>query len=281
MIEDLMESDTGEFEGESEGEFAESEEGFDEAEEGAEDLGEAARRRRRRGQRRYYGRSRPYPGYGRAPGTVNGVGGLRVRGQNGQVTRLPFPAPLATAAETRRGLATQEVARRELEDRLSQLEARARRGPSRDASSSGLVTLALGGGLATWGLVEASKSGSGLSLGSWTKQTPTEAALVVSLTQLATSGARIATYHRYARSGFGITGDVAAAGFVLLYAFGALHQPHTVIDAQDPADIQRQLTSAQPGDRFVIVKAGSPDYGDEYAVVLTSAGTKVVRKVMS
>jgi hypothetical protein len=97
MIEDVAwESD--------EAEDWESDEALAEAEESTEDIGERARRRRRR--RRYY-----------RPG--RGVQGITVRGQDGRVRNMPFPTKLATAAETNRGLANQEIARRALEERFT------------------------------------------------------------------------------------------------------------------------------------------------------------------
>ena len=51
---------------------------------------------------------------------------MAVRGQDGRVRNVPFPTKLATAAETNRGLASQEVARRALDERLNRLEARFR-----------------------------------------------------------------------------------------------------------------------------------------------------------
>jgi hypothetical protein len=265
MIDDFMESESGE----ADEAFDEADEAFDEADEAAEDLGEASRRRRRRGWGRYPSRTRPY-GYGRPAGAVRGVGGLQVQGQNG-VTRVPFPARLATAAETRRGLATQEVARRELEERLARLESRSRTQPKRDASTTGLVTLALSGGLAAWGAAEAAKTK--LTLGNWTKQTQTDAALVVSLTQIAMTGAKLATAQRYARTGFGTTADIYSVGFVLLYAFGKLHQPGTLRHAATHELMLKDLVNANPGDDYIL------DNGDEYVVLLTATNTKVARKL--
>jgi len=263
MIEDLMmESETGE----TEGEFAEVDEGYDEAE---EDLGEAWRRGRRRGSRPYYGRSRP--NYGRR--RVNGVSGLKVPGRNGEMTSVPFPAKVATAAETNRALATHEVARHELEERLERLESRARTQPKRDAATSGLVTLALGGGLATWGVVEASNSG-GLSLGNWAKQTQADAAVVVSLAQLATSGAKVATNHRYIRSGFGIAGDVFAAGFVLLYSFGKLHQPATLTVVNRLEGLDDAVKKGHVGDHYLVLENHS-----EYVAIRASDGELVPKQL--
>src|SRR5215207_9126740 len=97
----------------------ESDEGIAESEDSADDIGERARRRRR--QNRYY-----------KPG--RGVQGISVRGQDGRVRNLAFPTKLATAAETNRGLASQEIARRALAGRLERLEARARKLQKNDSS---------------------------------------------------------------------------------------------------------------------------------------------------
>src|SRR5258708_37635313 len=79
----------------------ESDDAFAEADDSVEDLGERAQRRRGRN-----GRYRP----GR------GVRGMTVRDGDGRARNVAFPARLATAAETNRGLASQEVARRGLEE---------------------------------------------------------------------------------------------------------------------------------------------------------------------
>jgi hypothetical protein len=191
-----------------EAEDFESDEAFDESDDAAEDIGERARRRRR--QNRYY-----------KPG--RGVQGIAVRRPNGTVSRVPFPAPLATAAETNRGLAKQELARRALTERLNRLEARSRRLPKNDSSVSGLVTLAIGGGLTAFGAIKAAGNQGGLS--GWAQQNSTKTAAVVSAAQLATSGAKLVVYGQYPSSAINITADIFAAAQLAAFAFGALNVP--------------------------------------------------------
>ena len=79
----------------------ESDEAFDESEDSFEDIGERSARQRRRARARL---SRFRPG--------RGVRGMTVRDADGRARNVAFPAKLATADETNRGLATQEVALR-------------------------------------------------------------------------------------------------------------------------------------------------------------------------
>src|ERR1700681_4370308 len=90
-------------------EASEADEGYDEADDSVEDLGERTDRRRRRRPGRYH-----------RPG--KGVGGMTMRDAAGRAQNVAFPARLATTAETNRGLAGQEAARRGLEERLNRLE---------------------------------------------------------------------------------------------------------------------------------------------------------------
>src|SRR5215510_4382509 len=88
--------------------YWEADEAFDEAEDSAEDYGERERWRRRSGRS-----SRPVPG----------VRGMAVRRQDGGIQNLPFPQPLAPVQQTNQKFALQEVARRELAERMNRLEA--------------------------------------------------------------------------------------------------------------------------------------------------------------
>src|SRR5215470_8837689 len=109
----MDEAMTGNFAWESdEAEYWESDEAIAESDESAEDIGERVRRRR--------GSRRPFQ-------PARGVQGIAVRDQAGGVRNLAFPKRLATAAETNRGLANQEMARRELAERLDRLEAKRRK----------------------------------------------------------------------------------------------------------------------------------------------------------
>ncbi|MCI0421653.1 MAG: hypothetical protein L0312_20910, partial [Acidobacteria bacterium] len=125
----------------------ESDEAIGEYEDSAEDIGERARRRRRQQRSR--------------PSRVAGVQGLTMRGQDGRARNLAFPSRLATAAETNRGLAQVNDARRALAGRLERLEARHRVQQKKDSSVSGLVTLAIGGSLTAFGAIQAAR-GSGV-----------------------------------------------------------------------------------------------------------------------
>lgn len=248
MIEDiLMESDTGEAE---EGDFGEMDDAFGEAEDSADDLGESSRRRRRAAARRYYRPSR-------------GVTGMRLRGQDGKIRSLPFPTKLATAEETNRGLATQEVARRALAERLDRMELRLKSQQKKDAAASGLVTLFLGGGLATVGIVGASHDKGGLGLGTWAARKEADAAALVSLTQVATSGAKLAINGRYHRSGFGVAADIFSVGLIAVYSLGKFHKPKNTIAAHGQAEIKAALANATEGDIII----DTSDNNREYVVI--------------
>src|SRR5215813_9781934 len=104
----------------------EADEGYDEADDSVEDLGERTRQQRRR---RRYANNRYRPG--------RGVRGMTMRDADGRARNVAFPARLATTAETNRGLASQEVARRALEERIDRLEARNRQQLKNGASVSG------------------------------------------------------------------------------------------------------------------------------------------------
>lgn len=179
----------------------ESDEAFAESEDSAEDIGEARRRRRQRGLR-----------------PVRGRQGLTVRRPGGGVQRVPFPAPLATAAETNRGLA-------KLAERLNRLETRSRVQQNKDGAVTGMVTLAIGGGLAGFGAIQSRKSTvSGTAIQKWVAEPSTRTAALVSATQLATSGAKVVIKGRYDKSAIGVTADVFAAALLAAFAFGSLKE---------------------------------------------------------
>jgi hypothetical protein len=187
----------------------ESDEALMESDESAEDIGERARRRRQ--ARSYY---RP----ARRP-----VKGITLRGQDGRARHVPFPAKLATAEETNRGLATQEVGRRALEERLDRLDTRLRVQQRKDASIAGLVTLLIGGGLTAFGIFEASKQSSGSRFSNWANQGVTKAATLASMTHVAASGAKLAINGRYQRSGLGIAADAFATSQIAAFLIGKFH----------------------------------------------------------
>src|SRR5580693_8923912 len=93
---------------ESEDAIYESEDAIAEAEDSVEDFGEATRRKQ---PKKYF-----------RPG--RGVQGISLRNQDGRVRNVPFPTKLATVDETNKGLASADLARRALGNRLDQLEAR-------------------------------------------------------------------------------------------------------------------------------------------------------------
>lgn len=187
----------------------ESDEAIAEAEDSAEDIGEGWRRRRR---------SRYAPG--------RGVRGMVLRSQDGSPRRVAFPAKLATAEETNRGLARQEIGRRELEERLNRLEARFRLQLKKDSSASGLVTLAIGGSLTIFGAVEARRQApAGNRLGTWALLDSTKIAAATSAAQIATTGAKLAINGRYHRSGLGIAADAFATVQLAAFMFGFLNPP--------------------------------------------------------
>jgi hypothetical protein len=159
---------------------------------------------------------------------------MTLRSQDGRARTLQFPASLATVSETNRGLATQELGRRELDERLERLEQKFKSQQKKDVATSALVTLAIGGGLSTVGAFQvanelANQSGTTSSstnsaLSDWAKKSVTKMATVASLTQLATSGAKLAFNGRYIKSGFGITADVFSVLQLGLFTFGSLQQ---------------------------------------------------------
>jgi hypothetical protein len=231
MLENAWESD--------EAEDWESDESIAEADESAEDIGERARWRRRRSGPAY---ARGVPAYAR------GVRGMRT--SSGPVA---FPARLATAAETNRGLATQELARRRLEEQFYDLERRDRLQQKSDISVSGLVTLLIGGGLTFWGVAQARQAG--FTFNSWANQQATQMAALVSATHLATSGAKLAVRGQYLSSPLGIAGDAFAIAQLAAFAFGAM--PTTGLGRPQPIvvgnkrDLEERLPTLKPNDVVV------------------------------
>jgi hypothetical protein len=219
MIEAAWESDEAE-------EDWESDEALIEAEDGAEDIGERARRRRHRFGRR---RSHYRP-------VKRGVRGMVMRGQ-----KMPFPKPLATAEETNKGLASQEVARQEVERRVDQLEQKLQRQRKNDTSATGLVALVISGGLSAWGAYQASRPGkSGTSMfGKWAAEEATQMAAATSASQIAMTGARVALHGGYPRNGFGIAADVFSVAQLAAFTFGRLHTSPPTEEVDDLAALQK------------------------------------------
>jgi hypothetical protein len=227
----------------------ESDEAIAEADESAEDIGERARRRRRS----YYQPSR-------------GVRGIALRAPDGSVRNVPFPTKLATAQETNRGLAKQEIARRALEKRLDRLAMQ----PKNESSVSGLVTLTIGGGLTVWGAMKASEK-QAFTFANWANNENTQMAAVISASQLATTGAKLAINGRYHRSSFGIAADAFAALQLAAFVFSRIYTPslREVSVLLSPNDSLDSL----PPHSFVVIKDDLNLYEIE---VIKGTGQKVL-----
>ena len=209
-----------------ESEDSESDEAFAEAEDSDEDFGEARSSRANRRLRRV---NRYLP-------VRRGVTGMRFRGPDGQVRNLPFPTKLATAAETNRGLASQEVGRRALAERLEKLESGNRANQKKDGAVSGTVYLAIGGGLTAFSLFKAAQRPAGDPfLPAWAKQESARTATLASAAQVVTSGAKWLINGKYHRSGVGIVADVFSLLQIAGFTFASLFQqqeeePVTTVD---------------------------------------------------
>ena len=241
----------------------ESDEAIAGADDSVEDIGERARQRKRQ------------PSYWPARRRVSGVQGVRMRGQDGTVRNLSFPTKLATAAETNRGLANQELARRALAERLQRLEARSRTLLKNDSSVSGLVTLAIGGSLAGFGAIQAGKKVGGSTLQKWAAETSTKTAAVLSATQLATSGAKLLINRRYHRSGIGIAADVFSAAQLAAFAFGSLHEPDPIPRGVDDKADAEALKAVVPAGTVFLTR----DFGETFRVVLGANDERLLRRV--
>lgn len=221
----------------------ESDEALIESDESAEDIGERSRRRNR---------LRTVP-------RARGVRGMTVPGPDGP-RRFQFPAKLATAAETNRGLASQEIGRRTLERRMDRLETGVRVQQKNDSSAAGIVTLLIGGGLSIWGIIEVSRAG-GFTFGKWAGQESARMASLASVSQLATTGAKLAINGRYHRSGLGAAADAFAGLQLAAFAFGSMYTPrvpHTAKNLKELQDLQAAGTLL-PDARYV-----TRDDGNEY-----------------
>lgn len=192
----------------------ESDESVIEAEDSVEDLGEARPNRGRRPNRI----SRYQP--------ARGVNGVRFRGPDGQLRNLPFPTKLATAAETNRGLASQEIGRRALSDRLEKLEGGIKVSQKKEGAVTGSVYLAIGGGLTAWSLFQASQRAAGTSfMTAWVEEDTAKMATLASATQVVTSGARWLINGRYHRSGIGMVADIVSLVQLAGFTFGSIYTP--------------------------------------------------------
>jgi len=241
--------------------YFESDEGIIESEDSAEDIGDRAQSRRR--QRRYF-----------RPG--RGVQGISLRTQDGKVRKLPFPTKLATAAETNRGLASQEIARRTLDQRLKRLETMVRVQGKNDSAVAGVVTLLIGGGLSAWGAYQASQTQGGSLSGRWASQEATRAAAVISVGKLATSGATVAIKGQYPGGGFNVAADVASAVQLTVFAIGSLYRPIESTQVNDLAALQAAIAA---GAVMVDHRYVAQDTALEYDTFRDSAGRVSIRLV--
>ena len=222
----------------------EADEAFDEADDSVEDLGERTDQRRRGRYGRGRGRYRP----GR------GVRGMTMRDADGRARNVAFPARLATTAETNRGLASQDAARRALEARLERLEARNRQQGKNASSISGIVTLLLGGGLTAFSLFKANQDkGSGTLFNQWSDENTAEMATLTSVAQLATTGASMLVNGRYHHSGIGIAADAFAALQIAGFAVASIPSSrplskHTVVNGETEIKAAAASPGAADGD---------------------------------
>ncbi len=217
---------------------------------------------------------------GRAPRPMRfrpstGVGGITLRGPDGRPRNVQFPAKLATVADTNRGLASQDVARRALEERLNKLETRHRGQMKTDGAITGMVTLGLAGGLTLFGAFQSAQA-SGSRLGDWAKRESTHIAAVVSASQLATTRAKFAIQGRYHGSRIGIAADIFAVLQLGFFAFASMNQPVGANrSASDYLAALADVKSTNPPTGTLYV---AHDTGDSY-VVDTAGGTTVLRRV--
>jgi len=228
----------------------ESDDAIGEADDSAEDFGERARRRRSRGSHYRPGR---------------GVRGLVVRGEDGRTRNLPFPAKLATTEETNRGLAIQEAGRRALVEWLERLGTRVRTHRKSDSSVTGVVTLLIGGGLTAWSLMKASQQAAGGSLlANWVSQDTAKMATLASVSQVATTGAKLLIHGRYHGSGVGLAADAFSTAQVAAFAIASFYKPappQAFRFAKDGNDVQTILKSGT-------IAEGNLVYQDDIATML-------------
>jgi hypothetical protein len=248
----------------------ESDEAFMEADDSVEDLGERAQQRRRHRNNRY------------RPG--RGVRGMTMRDADGRAHKYAFPAPVATSAETNRGLASQEVGRRALEARIDRLEARNRQQLKNSASISGIVTLVLGGGLTAISIFKVQQGqGSGSLLNKWADQSTAQMATVAAVGQLAATTAGMLVNHGYHRSPVGIAADAFAAVQIAGFTLASLqpaNQLQNFTSVKDKAAVD--AAAASPGaaigdriydeqdDKWFVVSSGFPN-GQLVAVPLATS----------
>jgi hypothetical protein len=236
----------------------ESDEAIMEAEDSVEDIGEASRRRRKS----YYRPSR-------------GVQGIAVPDHEGNVHKVQFPARLTTTAETNAAGARHELARRNLEDRLRHLEARSQSALRLDSSISGLVTLLVGGGLATYSAIQAGQQPSGSFAGNMAKQNSATMASLVSAAQIATTGAKL-LMRGYHGSAVGTVADIFAVAQLAVYGYGCMYTPAPTVTAPDFKAAANTAKANGYSEGTVVILT---ENGNAYQVVM--AGNIGVLRAMS
>lgn len=213
----------------------------------------------------------------RRPPVVAGVSGIKMKGKDGRPQKLQFPAKLATATETNRGLAAQERGRRALEQRLERLEMGMRGQQRKDAFVSGLVTLSLGVPLTIKGLVEArSASRSPRQLSGWASSNSMTMAAVTSASQLATTAARWAAYRKYHRSRVGIAADGFAAAQLAAMFFGKMRVHLKQLEIVQRLPTNEDLRAMRVGYRIALKHQGNDSYYDLYEVMADKNGEKIL-----
>jgi hypothetical protein len=245
MAEEMIESVPWESE---EAEYSEADEAIAEAEDSAEDY-----RRNRRPRRAFQ--------------PVRGVQGITLRGRDG-TRNVQFPTKLATVAETNRGLASQELARRGLAERLDRVESRYGGLQNNGVAITGAVALAIGGGLSAIGAFQAANQPSGSALANWASEDVTKMAALVSVTQLATSAVKVAFNKRYIGNGFGIAADAFSLLQIALFTFGTLHRPAFVQLVTGGVDPKNRVTYAagtqifdlENDKMFVVIQTNDGNY---------------------
>jgi hypothetical protein len=198
-----------------------------ESDESVEDIGERTRETRRRS------RYRP----------TQGVQGIRLRRPDGVSQTVKFPAKLPTTAEVNRGLASQEMGRRALEEKLGKLEKQFGRQVKNDAAITGLVTLGIGGGLTAYGAVKAAEEPTD-KFQNWTNQGSTTMASLVSAAQLATTGAKWATSGRYHRSGLGMAADIFSVAQLATFVLGTFSSSNGILSQSTFNKVAHNYTGA-------------------------------------
>ena len=115
---------------------------------------------------------------------------------------------------------------------------------------SGMVTLAIGGGLAGFSIIQArnsTKSGTGIQ--KWVAEPSAGTAGLVAATQLAKSMAKVVIKGRYHRSVVAVTADGFAATLLAAFAFGSLNEPRAVKSAENRAALVADNSGRTRGNR--------------------------------